>query len=265
MPTIELEDVSLYYEIGGHPTAPVIVLVNSLGANLDMWDKVLPHLERDFRVLRYDTRGHGVSSVPVPPYSIEQLGEDLLKLFEKLSIENCYLCGLSLGGLVGLWLGIHAPQKIKALILANTAARIGTSEGWNARIAAVQSLGMTAIAQATPGRWFTHTYIQQHPEEMSQIANMIASTSPDGYIGCCGVLRDTDLLSELAAIEIPCLVITGNEDQATPPADGRTLHSRLRNSTYLELNASHLSAWEQSADFAGAILDFVHGKDASNG
>ena len=138
--------------------------------------------------------------------------------------------------------------------------------GWDARIAAVQSHGPSPpIAQLALGRWFTSDYRQGHPDEMAQICGMIERTSPDGYIGCCGVLRDTDLQSQLAAIEIPCLVITGSGDPATPPADGRALHARLRNSTCLELHASHLSAWERSTEFAGAILDFFQGKEGSNG
>jgi 3-oxoadipate enol-lactonase len=189
----------------------------------------------------------------------------MLNLLDDLSIDSINLCGLSLGGLVGLWLGIHTPQRIARLVLANTAARIGTSEGWEARIAAVRSLGVIPLAEATLGRWFTAKYRQQHAEEMYQVRSMIESTSRGGYIGCCGVLRDTDLRTQLAAIEIPSLVITGSEDPATPPEDGRALHAGLRNSRYLELNASHLSVWEQPAEFAGALLDFFHGKERNNG
>ncbi len=265
MPTAEMRASSLHYEMSGPPRGPVVVLVNSLGCDLHMWDKVVPHLDQHFRVLRYDARGHGLSTAPPIPYSIEQLGTDLLGLLERISVETVYLCGLSLGGLVGLWLCIHAPQKITRLVLANTGARIGTREGWDERIDVVQSHGLAPIAQLALGRWFTSDYRQGHPDEMAQICDMIERTSPDGYIGCCGVLRDTDLQSQLAAIEIPCLVITGSEDPATPPADGRALHARLRNSTCLELHASHLSAWERSTEFAGAILDFFQGKEGSNG
>jgi len=230
-----------------------------------MWDKVLPYLEQDFRVLRYDARGHGLSTANAVPYSIEQLSTDLLALLERISADNVHLCGLSLGGLVGLWLCIHAPERISSLVLANTAARIGTREGWDARIAAVQSHGMAPIAQLAVGRWFTQNYSHEHPTEMSQIRDMILRTSPEGYIGCCNVLRDTDLRGELSAIATPCLVITGSEDPATPPEDGRALYAGLRNSTYLELHASHLSAWERPGDFSGAILQFFKGKEVDNG
>ena len=265
MPAAEIGSARLHYEVSGPTTGPVIVLVNSLGADLHMWDKVLPHLEKDFRVLRYDTRGHGFSTAPRIPSSIEQLSTDLLELLETISVDTFYLCGLSLGGLVGMWLGIHAPQKLLKLVLANTAARIGTREGWNARIAAVQSLGIAPIVETTLGRWFTPKYREERPEEMNEIRKMIERTSAEGYIGCCGVLRDTDLRTEIGAIETPCLVIAGCEDPATPPQDGRTLHTGLRNSEYLELNASHLSAWERSAEFADAILSFFRGKESANG
>jgi len=265
MPTAELQASSLHFEISGPATGPVVVLVNSLGSDLHMWDKVLPYLDTGFRVLRYDARGHGRSTAPPIPYSIEQLGTDLLALLQRISAETVHLCGLSLGGLVGLWLCIHAPEKIKSLVLANTGSRIGTSEGWDARITAVRSQGIAPTAQATLSRWFTSDYSIEHPEEMNQIREMIERTSPEGYIGCCGVLRDTDLRIELAAIEVPCLVITGSQDAATPPEDGRALHAGLRNSTYLELHASHLSAWERSAEFAGAILHLFQGKERGNG
>lgn len=265
MPTAELQASCLHYEMSGLPTGPVVVLVNSLGSDLHMWDKVVPYLSQHFRVLRYDARGHGLSTAPPIPYSIEQLGTDLLALLERISGETVYLCGLSLGGVVGLWLCIHAPQKITRLVLANTGARIGTREGWDERIATVQSHGMAPIAQLALGRWFTSDYRLEHPDEMTQISDMIERTSPEGYIGCCGVLRDTNLQRQLSAIEIPCLVITGSEDPATPPGDGRALHANLLNSTYLELHASHLSAWERSAEFAVAVLHFFQGKEHGNG
>jgi 3-oxoadipate enol-lactonase len=246
MPTAELQDLSLHFKFSGRSTGPVVVLVHSLGANLHMWDKVLPHLERNFRVLRYDARGHGLSSAPEPPYSIKQLGEDLLNLLDEHSIDRVNLCGLSLGGLVGLWLGIHASERISKLVLANTAACIGTCEGWESRIAAVQALGMAPLAEATLGRWFTSRYRLAHPDEMLQIRKMVDQTY-------------------LVAIRTPCLVIAGSEDPVTSPQDGRALHARLHNSNYLELHASHLSAWEKSAEFASAAHDFFQGKERGNG
>ena len=222
MPSLEKRDVRLHYEQSSLANGPVLVLSNSLGSNLHMWDKVLPSLEKSLRILRYDMRGHGKSSVPPPPYSIEEMGSDLLSLMDHLSIHRAHLCGLSLGGLVSQWLGINAPERIERLILANTAARIGTHNGWEQRIAMVQRSGMDGLALQTLERWFTPAYRDQHPAEMAIIRQMIAAVDPAGYCGGCAVLRETDLRSEIAAIESPCLVITGTHDPATlPRMDGR--------------------------------------------
>ena len=257
MPTLEKGDVRLHYELSGAMNGRVLVLANSLGSNLHMWDKLLPSLEKNLRLLRYDTRGHGQSSVPPPPYSIEQLGGDLLLLMDNLSINRAHLCGLSLGGLISLWLGIHAPERFERLIFANTAARIGTHDGWEQRIAMVQSSGMGVLAPQTVERWLTPAYRAQHPTEAETIRQMLAATNPDGYCGCCAVLRDTDLRAEVATIEAPCLVITGTHDPATPPSDGRAIHSALRDSSFVEFDSAHLSAWEKAEEFAAAVLAFL--------
>jgi 3-oxoadipate enol-lactonase len=265
MPNAELQNVSLHYEVSGPAAAPVIVLVNSLGTNLHLWDKVVPFLEQDFRVLRYDARGHGSSTVPALPYSIEQLGEDLLNLLDSLTIETAHLCGLSLGGLVCLWIGFHAPRRVRRLVLANTAARIGSREGWHSRIEEIQSRGMAFLAQDAPARNFSFGYRREHSKETDEILKMIEQTPAEGYMGCCVVLRDTDLRDTLAAISLPCLVIAGRHDAVTTPDEGRALHSGLRHSEYVELDSAHLSAWEQPAEFASAILDFFKRKEHLNG
>jgi 3-oxoadipate enol-lactonase len=257
MPTLERGEVRLHYEQSGAVNGPMLVLANSLGSNLHMWDKVIPSLEKSLRILRYDLRGHGKSSVPPPPYSIEQLGNDLLMLMDYLSIERTHLCGLSLGGLLSIWAGIHAPERFDRIIFANTAARIGTRDGWEQRIAMVQSSGMDELALQTLERWFTTGYREQHTAEMETIRQMVAATDPTGYCGCCAALRDTDLRDEIAAIQAPCLVITGTHDPATPPSDGRAIHSALRNSSYVEFDSSHLSAWEKAEEFAGTVLTFL--------
>lgn len=257
MPTLERGDVQLHYEQSGAVDGPVLVLANSLGSNLHMWDKVLPSLEKLLPILRFDLRGHGKSSVPQPPYSIEQLGSDLLMLMDYLSIDRAHLCGLSLGGLVSIWAGIHAPERFDRIIFANTAARIGTRDGWEQRIATVQSSGMDGLALRTLERWFTSAYREQHPAEMETIRHMVAATDPAGYCGCCAALRDTDLRGDIDAIEAPCLVITGIHDPATPPSDGLAIHAALRHSSYVEFDSSHLSAWEMADEFAGAVLAFL--------
>ncbi len=193
MPTAENGEVSIHYELSVVRSGEVLVLSNSLGSSLQMWDKVTPVFDRNYRVLRYDTRGHGRSSAPQEPYTIAQLAGDLLFLLDYLEIERANICGLSLGGLVAMWIGIREPKRVGGLILANTAARIGTREMWEQRIASVASSGMAPLAVATLERWFTPSYRQQHPQEMETIRKMIGATDAKGYVACCGVLRDTDL------------------------------------------------------------------------
>lgn len=257
MSTAELKEVSLNYKLGGLESGKPIVFVNSLGSDLHMWDKVVPYFEEDFRTIRFDARGHGLSSVPERPYSIDKLGGDLLALLDDLRIQSFMLCGLSLGGLIGQWIGIHAPQRLSALILANSAARFLTRDAWEGRIEVVEADGMAALAATTPSRWFTAAYIAKQPEEIRYISGMIEKTPAKGYIGCCEVLRDTDFTELLPRIEAPCLVIGGTHDPATPPAVCHVLHQGIRGSKYVELNASHLSAWEKPAEFAAAMIDFL--------
>ena len=164
-----------------------------------------------------------------------------------------------------MWVGIHAPQRLDRLILANTAARIGSRESWEQRIAMVQSSGMENLAQQTPERWFTASYQEKHPAEMDTVRRMISATNAAGYCGCCAVLRDTDLRSEVGAITSPCLVISGTYDLATPPSDVLALCSSLENSRYVELDASHLSAWEKPEDFSSEVLAFLGREHSSHG
>ena len=257
MPTTESGGARLRYEVSGNPDGTLLVLANSLGSNLHMWDKVLPAFESSYRVLRFDMRGHGESSVSPEPLTIEQLGSDVLRLLDEVEADRASVCGLSLGGVVALWLGIHASGRLQRLIFANTAARIGSSEMWEQRIATVRDTGMSPLAVATLERWFTPTYRVRHPEEMEQIRAMIAATDPRGYLACCAALRDADLRAQIGAVEAASLVITGTHDPATPPSDGRTLHAALRKSRYVELDSSHLSAWECAEEFAVAVVQHL--------
>ena len=265
MPIAENGSVRLHYEMSGSGSREVLAFSNSLGSSLQMWDKVMPRLDRRFRVLRYDTRGHGLSSVPPGPYTINRMGHDLLFLLDHLGIERVNLCGLSLGGMVAMWTGIYAPQRVRRVILANTGARIGSPEMWDQRIATVQDSGMASLAEAILERWFTPPYRSRHPAEMESIRSMIAATDPAGYVECCGVLRDTDLREEIATITVPALVIAGTHDPATPPSEGRALYAGMRNSKYVELDASHLSAWERAEEFADAVCAFLGGEKPCHG
>jgi 3-oxoadipate enol-lactonase len=265
MPKVENGGVNLHYQMSGNPHGAVLVLANSLGSNLRMWDKALPAFESRYRVLRFDMRGHGESSVSPEPSTIDHLGRDVLRLLDEVGTDRAYVCGLSLGGLVALWLGIHAPDRVHRLIFANTAARIGSREMWEQRIATVRDTGMSALSAATLERWFTPVYRAHHPEEMDRIRKMIAATDPAGYAAGCAVLRDADLRAECGAVKSACLVITGTHDPATPPGNGLALCEAIQNSRYVELDASHLSAWECAGEFAGAVMQHLAAGEGTDG
>ncbi len=265
MPEVEDRDVQLYYELSGTRGGRVLMFSNSLGSNLHMWDKVVPRFEANCHVLRYDMRGHGKTSVPAGPYTIDQLGGDVLFLLDRLGIERVDLCGLSVGGMIAMWIAIHAPERLGRLILANTAARIGTREGWEQRIATVETAGMASLAAASLERWFTRGYREEHPDEMGAMRDMIAAVDANGYKAGCAVLRDTDLRTEIPDISVSTLVITGKHDPATPPSDGLALHAALRDSKYVELDASHISAWERADEFAEAVHSFLINGERTDG
>lgn len=265
MPEVENSPGQLYYELSGKEQGDVLVLANSLGSDLRMWHKVLPFFECRYRVIRFDTRGHGRSSVPSGPYTIIDLGRDALALLDSLGVERANICGLSLGGMVAMWLGIHSPQRVKRLVLANTAARIGTESTWDERIAMVMRSGMEQLAESTLTRWFTDSYRERHSDEMKMIRDMIAATDPTGYSRCCNVLRDTDLTTGIAGISVSSLVIAGRHDPATPASEGFAIHQALRTSKYVELEASHLSAWERAEEFGAEVARFLETVESSNG
>ncbi len=265
MPTVESNGVRLHYEMSGRKDSPVLVLLNSLGSNLHMWDRVLPAFESRFRVLRSDMRGHGKSEVAAEAFWIEQLGLDVLRMMDEAGVERASICGVSLGGMIGLWLGIHAPARVDRLILANTAARIGNEEMWRQRIEFVRAVGMEQLSAAALVRWFTPVYRDEHPEEMKRIRSMIAATDSDGYAACCGVLRDADLRADANRVTAATLVITGTDDPATTPAEGRALHAAIRHSGYVELNASHMAVWECADEFASAVVEHVRATEVTHG
>jgi 3-oxoadipate enol-lactonase len=209
-----------------------------------------------YRILRYDTRGHGASGVLNPPYSLPALGNDLLELLDKLNVQRFLFCGISLGGLTGMWLGLNAPERVQALVLANTASRIGNEESWNARIERVQAAGLEPMANEIMERWFTEQTRTNSKEAVERARKILISTSPLGYAGCCAALRDIDLTSSLHRIQAPTLVIAGTSDPATPPSQGKMLSESIRGAAYVELPTSHLSAIEQPEAFSSAVRAF---------
>jgi 3-carboxy-cis,cis-muconate cycloisomerase/3-oxoadipate enol-lactonase len=254
---IDLAGLRIHYQWSGAAEKPVLVLSNSLGADMSMWDEQVPLLSEHFRLLRYDVRGHGRSSSPPGPYSVELLSRDLLALLDGLGVVDFCFCGLSMGGLIGQWLAIHAAPRIHSLVLCNTGARIGNAEVWNARMNAVLKDGMATIVPIVLDRWFTPSFRQSHPEVEARARGMLEAANPNGYAACCGAIRDADLRSDLQRIHVPCLVVAGTHDPSTPPADGQFLGANIAGAQYVELNASHISNVEASEAFNRAVLDFL--------
>jgi 3-oxoadipate enol-lactonase len=252
------DGVRLVYRVDGPDDAPTIVMVNSLGTNLRMWDHQVALLSRNLRVVRYDCRGHGGSDVPAGPYTIERLGLDLLALLDTLQIERAYICGLSLGGMITLWFAAQNPDRVTRGVFANTAACIGTTEIWNARIDAVRTGGMAAVRDAVLARFLSEGFRQRHPEVVRQIGEMIQATNPTGYIGACAALRDGDLREMVPTIHVPSLIIAGALDESTPLSQSQELHAAIMGSELVVLHeAAHLSNVEQPDEFSKAVLGFL--------
>src|SRR5712692_8908423 len=257
MPFVEIGDFRAHYALSGPAGAPVLVLSNSLGTNFSLWDPQLPEFEKHLRVLRYDTRGHGQSSVTAGPYRIEQLGRDVLHILDRLSLERVHFCGLSLGGMIGMWLGINAPERLRKIVLCNTAARIGTAEVWNARIDAVSKGGMKSVAPAIIERWFTPAFRSAAPETDSNTQRIVEASPPDGYSAYCAAIRDMDQRESIACIRVPTLVVCGAKDPATTVADGQFLVDKISGARLLELPAAHLSNIEASMQFSSEVVRFL--------
>jgi 3-oxoadipate enol-lactonase len=257
MPYADLDAVRIHYALEGRADGPVLAFSHSLGADLKMWDQLMPTLIGRFNVLRYDMRGHGQSSAPAGPYTIADLGNDFRALVDHLNIPSVRFCGLSIGGAIGIWLGIKARAQVDKLVLANTAAKIGTEQTWNDRIQKVRAEGTASIARTQVGRWFTPEYEQAQPNMIRQMIATLTSTSSEGYVGCCFALRDMDFLGELRLVRPPTMVISGRFDPVAPPSDGHTLEMGIPGARYVELPSSHLSAVEKPAEFAEALLSFI--------
>jgi len=257
MPFADLADVRLHYRFDGPVGAPVLMLSNSLGTDLAMWEAQMPRLTRDHRVLRYDTRGHGQSAVPPGPYTIAHLGRDVVALLDHLALDRVTFCGLSLGGMTGMWLGIHAKARVARLVLANTTARIARPDLYEARIAKVNADGMAAIAGDVLPRWFTPQFIAREPATVATIKTMLERTPAAGYVACCAAVRDMDQRASAAQIGVPTLVVVGAHDLATPPAAGGFLAQTIPGARLVELPAAHLSNVETAAAFTAALVEFL--------
>ncbi|MCJ2088588.1 3-oxoadipate enol-lactonase [Methylobacterium sp. E-005] len=252
----DLDGVRLHYRAEGDPANPALVLSNSLGAALDMWAPQVEPLAARFHLIRYDTRGHGQSAVTPGPYTIAQLGRDVIGLLDHLGLGRAHFAGVSMGGLTGQWLALNHPERLARLALCNTAAYIGPPENWTNRVAAVRADGVGSIADAVASRWLTADYAAAKPELAASLRQMLSATASEGYAAACLAVCDADFRADLSRIAVPTLVIAGTHDLSTPPAEGRFLADHIPGAQYRELSGAHLTNLEDVERFNAALLGF---------
>ena len=250
--------VELNYSLEGPDGAPVIAFSGSLGTDVTFWEPQSGRLGERFRTLRYDIRGHGSSPVPLGPYSMSDLGSDLVALLDRLAIERVFLCGLSIGGMVSMWMAAHASERVDRLVLCCTSAQLGPPESWHERAATVRAEGVAAVADAVLGRWFTPGFAAAHPDEIERMRGILTATPPEGYAGCCEAIAEMDLTPDLPSIRVPTLVIAGEQDPATPPEHGRRIADLIPGAQFEVVSpAAHLATIERPDLTTAMILRFL--------
>ncbi|KWX21346.1 adhesin [Mycolicibacterium wolinskyi] len=250
--------MSVHHIVSGRPDAPVVVFSNSLGSTYRMWDAQLAAFEERFRVVRYDTRGHGQSPVPDGPYSIDDLADDVVALLDALDVERAHVVGLSLGGMTAMRLAARNPERVDRLALLCTGAQLPPASAWTDRAATVRADGTKAVAEAVVARWFTPPFLAERPDLKAEHEAMVAATPAEGYAGCCEAIAALDLRADLPNITAPTLAIAGTDDPATPPAKLAEIADTVRNGRLLEVaHAAHLANAEQPGIITPALIDFL--------
>lgn len=259
MPTFTTSDgLKLRYEDTGG-SGPALILSNSLGTRLEMWDRQMPALSKIRRVVRYDKRGHGLSEVKVGPTSFARLTLDAVELLDHLGIARADWCGLSMGGMSGMWAATHHGERFGKVVLCNTAASMQPPDLWNQRIAIVKKDGLKPLISSIVDRWFTKRFQEADRQAVAEIVAMLETTPPEGYASASAAIRDMDQRWSIRAITHPVLVISGTHDGSTPPARGREIAEAIPGAAYVELDAAHLSNIEDEARFTKALTDFLKG------
>lgn len=249
-----LNDHVIHWDDSGQPDRPAVLFANSLGTDLRVWDAVAAELGKRWRVVRHDKRGHGLSDAPPAPYSIDDHTDDVLALADQLGIARFAFVGLSIGGLIGQNLALRAPERLSALVLADTAAKIGTAESWAARIGAVETGGLASIADAVMERWFTARFRSEQPVDLAGWRNMLIRTPDAGYIGSCTAIRDADLTDRIGTIATPTLAVAGDQDLSTPPDLVRATADRIPGARVeLIAGSGHIPPVEQPAALTALI------------
>jgi 3-oxoadipate enol-lactonase len=250
--------VEVHHVVSGREDGPVVVLSNSLGATHRMWDANLAELERHFRVVRYDTRGHGGSPVPVGRYSIDDLADDVVALLDRLGVESAHVVGLSLGGMTGMRLAARNPDRVDRLVVLCTGAHLTPSSAWTDRAATVRAGGTEAVAEAVVARWFTPGFLEAHPEVKAESEATVAATPAEGYAGCCEVIATMDLRDDLPSITAPTLAIAGADDPATPPPHLEAIAEAVKDGRLLVVpDSAHLANAQQPETITPAILEHL--------
>jgi 3-oxoadipate enol-lactonase len=242
---------------------PPLLLLNSLGTALALWDAQLPALAARFRVVRFDHRGHGGTAAPRGPYTVAELGEDALELLDRLGLERVSVCGLSLGGAVAMWLGAHAPDRVDRLVVACAGTRFGTPDDWRDRAATVRAHGTEAVVDGVLGRWFTAGFAAKHPDVVARFREAFCAVNREGYAGCCDALAEWDFAGEVGRIRAATLVVSASEDVVAPPAQGQAVASAVPGARFVMLEgAAHLAAAEQPVQFAAAVAEHLDRREA---
>jgi 3-oxoadipate enol-lactonase len=258
MPDIKVDDgCTIHVEVEGPERAPVLMLSNSLGTDLHMWDEQVAPLTQHFRLVRYDRRGHGKSDVPKGPYSMARLGRDVVGVLDGLGIAKINWCGLSMGGMVGMWLGANAGSRIDKLILSNTSSFFADKTMWDGRIKLVREKGLEGIVDANMERWFTRGFRDGAPQAMARMKKMFVATKVDGYVGCGEAIRDMDHRPLLSKITAPTLVIAGRHDPATPLEGNEFIKQHIPGAKIAVLDAAHIANIEQPKAYADTVLGFL--------
>ena len=258
MNELAVDDTQIAYRVDGRADGPSILLINSLGTDLRMWDAQIGALGQDLRVIRYDSRGHGQSRPSSEPVTLDRLGRDALAVLDHLEVERTHICGVSLGGVVALWMAAHHADRVDRAVFANTAARIGTAESWRARIEAIHAGGMTAVRDAVLARFLGAAFRELHPATARLIGQMLDDTDPTSYIRTCEALRDTDLRPVVTSIRAPSLIIAGALDESTPVRQAEELYGAIPRSKLLVLaGAAHLSNVEYPEEFTAHVQRFL--------
>ncbi|MGB6023616.1 MAG: 3-oxoadipate enol-lactonase [Candidatus Sulfotelmatobacter sp.] len=258
MPFATIHGTRMFYRLQGNAGRPVLILSHSIGTDQSMWDLQVEELLPYFQVLRYDTRGHGASEATAGEYSVEMLGKDIVSLADALAISQFAFCGLSLGGAIGQWIAVNAPQRVTNLVLANTSPQFVPRANWETRIGAVLKGGMSAVVDVAMQRFFSPDTLAKHNPHVASIRSVFLGTDPVGYLGCCAALRDMNHVELIKQIKAPTLVISGDRDVATPwSGHGERLVQEIPGAKALHLAVAHLSNIERPHSFTAALLEFL--------